>query len=82
MSPLSQQHDKTSYNVTSILLDQIIPYFGCPKTIVTDPGVEKTLRSQTNSGSLLYKSYYSPCADPQSNGMVKRRQLMLLNFAC
>ena len=25
-------YDKTSNNVTSLLLDQIIPYFGCPTT--------------------------------------------------
>ena len=32
--------DKTSSTVTSLLLNTIIPYFGCPKAIVTDLGVE------------------------------------------
>ena len=31
--------DKTSKTVTNLLLNTIIPYFGCPKTIVTYLGV-------------------------------------------
>ena len=36
--------DKTSKTVTTLLLDTINPYFSCPKTIVTDLGVEKKSR--------------------------------------
>ena len=32
--------DKTSTSVTQLLQQTIIPYFGCPKVIVTDLGVE------------------------------------------
>ena len=32
--------DKTSKNVTDLLLNTIIPYFGAPKIVVTDLGVE------------------------------------------
>ena len=74
--------DKTSSAVSKLLLKTIIPYFGCPKTIVTDLGVE----NKNSEIELLLRSYKikhvtSSRAHPQSNGMVERRQRMLLNFA-
>ena len=74
--------DKTSKTVTNLLLNTIIPYFGCPKTIVTDLGVEN--KNQEVAQLLDYfkiKHITSSRAHPQSNGMVERRQRMLLNFA-
>ena len=74
--------DKTSTTVKSLLLDTIIPYFGCPKTIVTDLGVVN--KNQEVSQLLdFFKIQHitSSRAHPQSNGMVERRQQMLLNFA-
>ena len=74
--------DKTSKTVTNLLLDTIIPYFGCPKTIVTDLGVEN--KNQEVSQLFDYfkiQHITSSRAHPQSNGMVERRQRMLLNFA-
>ena len=74
--------NKTSKTVTTLLLDTIIPYFGCPKTIVTDLGVEN--KNQDVAQLLDYfknQHITSSQAHPQSNGMVERRQRMLLNFA-
>ena len=74
--------DKTSKTVTNLLLNTIIPYFGCPKTIVTDRGVEN--KNQDVAQLLDYfkiQHITSSHAHPQSNGMVERRQRMLLNFA-
>ena len=74
--------DKTSKTVTTLLLDTIIPYFGCPKTIVTYLGVEN--KNQDVAQLLDYfkiQHITSSRAHPQSNGMVERRQRMLLNFA-
>ena len=74
--------DKTSKTVTTLLLNTIIPYFGCPKTIVTDLGVVN--KNQEKAQLLDYfkiQHTTSSRAHPQSNGMVERRQRMLLNFA-
>ena len=74
--------DKTSKNVTELLLNTIIPYFGAPKVLVTDLGVEN---KNADVAQLLahfnIKHIFSSRAHPQSNGMVKRHQRMLLNFA-
>ena len=61
--------DETSSTVTSILLNTIIPYFGCPKTIVTDFGEEN--KNQGVSHLLDYfhiKHITCSRAHPQSNG--------------
>ena len=67
--------DKTSKNVTDLLLNTIIPYFGAPKVIVTDLGVENR---NADVAQLLnhfqIKHIFSSRAHPQSNGMVERRQ--------
>ena len=74
-------YDKTSNNVTSLILDQIIPYFSCPNTIVTDLGVEnKNLDVKQLLDQLCIKHITGSRAHPHSNGMVERRQLMLINF--
>ena len=74
--------DKTSRCVSRLLLETIIPYFGPPKHIVTDLGVE----NMNSEISKLLKHYHiehitSSRAHPQSNGLVERRQRMLLNYA-
>ena len=75
-------YNKTNNNVTSLLLDQIIPYFGCPTTIVTDLGVEnKNSEVKQLLDQFCIKHITSSRAHPQFNGMVERRQRMLLNFA-
>ena len=75
-------YDKTSSNVTSLILDQIIPYFGCPTTIVTDLGVENKISEvQQFLDQFCIKHITSSRAHPQSNGMVERLQCMLINFA-
>ena len=75
-------YDKTSTNVTDMLLHQIIPYFGCPSTIITDLGVEnKNAEVKQLFDQFCIKHISSSRAHPQSNGMVERRQRMLINFA-
>ena len=75
-------YDKTSNNVTDLILNQIIPYFGCPKTIVTDLGVEnKNADVKQLLDQFCIQHITSSRAHPQSNGMVERRQHMLINFA-
>ena len=73
--------DKTSRTVCDLLTKIIIPYFGCPKTIVTDLGVEN-MNSEVKQlfSSLHIQHITSSRAHPQSNGLVERRQRMLLNF--
>ena len=53
-----------------------------PKTIVTDLGVEnKNSEVEQLLASYKIKHITSSRAHPQSNGMVERRQRMLLNYA-
>ena len=74
--------DKTSSSVVKLLQHTIIPHFGCPKTIVTDLGVEnKNSEVEQLLASYKIKHITSSRAHPQSNGMVERRQRMLLNYA-
>ena len=75
-------YDKTSSNVISLILDQIIPCFGCPKTFVTDLGVEnKKMDVKQLFDQFCIKHITSSHAHPQPNGMVERCQRMLINFA-
>ena len=74
--------DKTNTSVIHILQNTIIPHFGCPKAIVTDLGVEnKNSKVEQLLASYKIKHITSSRAHPQSNGLVERRQRMLLNFA-
>ena len=74
--------DKTSHNVVDLVLNTIIPFFGCPKVIVTDLGVEnKNAEVAQLLNNFLIEHRFSSRSHPQSNGMVERRQRMLLNFA-
>ena len=73
--------DKTSASVIQILQNTIIPQFGCPKTIVTDLGVEnKNSEVEQLLASYKIRHITSSRAHPQSNGLVEWRQRMLLNF--
>ena len=75
-------YDKTSNNVIDLLLNQIIPYFGCPTTIVTNLGVEnKNAEVKQLLDQFCINHITSSRAHPQSNGMVERRQRMLINLA-
>ena len=68
--------------VSRLLLETIIPYFGPPKRIVTDLGVEN-MNSEISQLLAHYNISHitSSRAHPQSNGLVERRQRMLLNYA-
>ena len=74
--------DKTASQVVDFISTFLIPYFGCPKSVVTDLGSEnmnaevKTLFERLNISHVT-----SSRAHPQSNGMVERRQRMLIEFA-
>ena len=73
--------NKTSQGVINILCDLIIPYFGCPKVLVTDLGTEninsevKTLCSRFNINHIT-----ASVGHAQGNGMVERRQNMIISF--
>ena len=74
--------DKTSTSVIHILQNTIIPHFGCPKAIVTDLGVEnENSEVEQLLASYKIKHITASRAHPQSNGLVERRQRMLLNYA-
>ena len=74
--------DKTASQVVDFISTFLVPYFGCPKSVVTDLGSEninsevKTLFDRLNISHVT-----SSRAHPQSNGMVERRQRMLIEFA-
>ena len=73
--------DKTSAGVAQTLLEKYIPYFGCPKVLVTDKGKE----NGNSEIQLLCKKFNiihitSSTSHPQSNGLVERRQQMILNY--
>ena len=73
--------DKTSIGVAKTILEKCIPYFGCPKVLVTDKGKENVnseialLCSKINIKHITSSTYHL-----QSNGLVERRQKMILNF--
>ena len=73
--------DKTSAGVVDMLVNKFIPYFGCPKYLVTDQGKEN-VNSEITALCKHYKIHHikSSVGHPQSNGMVERRQQMILSF--
>ena len=73
--------DKTSAGVVDTLVNKFIPFFGCPKVLVTDQGKENVNSEIT----LLCQKYNiqhirSSVGHPQSNGMLERRQQMILSL--
>ena len=73
--------DKTSAGVVDTLVNKFIPYFGCPKYLVTDQGKEN-VNSEIATLCKRYKIDHikSSVGYPQSNGMVERRQQIILSF--
>ena len=73
--------NKTSQAVSSTLTDKFFPYFGCPKVLVTDKGTEN-MNSEIAALLANYDIQHivSSTAHPQSNGMVERRQQMILAY--
>ena len=73
--------DKTSTGVVDILVNKFIPYLGCPEYLVTDQGKEN-VNSEIAALFQKYKINHikSSVGHPQSNGMVERRQQMILSF--
>ena len=73
--------DKTSAGVAQTILEKFIPDFGCPKVLVTDKDKENVnseislLCTKCNIKHITSSTYH-----PQSNGLVERRQQMILNF--
>ena len=72
--------NKTSKGVAHTIMEKYIPYFGCPKVLVTDKGKENVY----SEISLLCQKFNikhvtSSTAHPQSNGLVEPRQQMILN---
>ena len=67
--------------MVEVLRSWFFPYFGVPRSIVTDKGKE----NENSEIQALTKSYnidhiVSSTSHPQSNGMVERRQSMILQF--
>ena len=82
MQPLAREFgDRIHIDLLS-MQNTIIPHFGCPKAVVTDLGVEnKNSKVEQLLASYKIKHITSSRAHPQSNGLVERRQRMLLNYA-
>ena len=73
--------DKTHRGVIEALRTKVIPYFGCPKLLVTDKGKENV----NNEVRTFLRNYHishicSSTGHPQSNGMVERRQQMIISY--
>ena len=74
---------KTSESVVEVLHSWFFPYFGVPHSIVTDKGKEN-VNSEIQALTKAYNIDHivSSTDHPQSNGMVERRQSMILQFFC
>ena len=72
--------DKTSAGVAQTILEKYIPYFGCPKVLVTDKGKEN-INSEISllCSKFNIKHITSSTFHPQSNGLVEHLQQMILN---
>ena len=73
--------DKTHRGVIDALRNKVFPNFGCPLLIVTDKGKENVNQEVTR----FLKNYHikhvtSSTGHPQSNGMVERRQQMIISY--
>ena len=72
---------KTSESVVEVLHSWFFPYFGVPRLTVTDKGKEN-VNSEIQALTKAYNIDHvvSSMGHPQSNGMVERRQSMILQF--
>ena len=73
--------DKTHRGVIEALRTKVFPNFGCPLLLVTDKGKE----NMNQEVSKFLKHYHirhvtSSTGHPQSNGMVERRQQMIISY--
>ena len=73
--------DKTHAGVIDALRTKVFPNFGCPRLLVTDKGKE----NMNQEVSKFLKHYHinhitSSTGHPQSNGMVERRQQMIISY--
>ena len=68
-------------SVVEVLRKWFFPYFGIPRSIVTDKGKEN-VNSEIQALTAAYNIDHvvSSTGYPQSNGMVERRQSMILQF--
>ena len=72
---------QNQHGVAQAIMEKYIPYFGCPKVLVTDKGKENV----NSEISLLcskfnIKHVTSSTFHPQSNGLIECRQQMILNY--
>ena len=73
--------NKTSETVVEVLRTWFFPYFGVPHALVTDKGKENVNSEiQTLPKAYQIDPVVSSTGHPQSNGMVERRQSMILQF--
>ena len=73
--------NKTHTGVIDALRTKVIPNLGCPKLLVTDKGKENVNKEV----STFLRNYHishicSSTGHPQSNGMVERRQQMIISY--
>ena len=73
--------NKTHRGVIEALRTKVFPNFGCPLLLVTDKGKE----NMNQEVSKFLKHYHirhvtSSTGHPQSNGMVERRQQMIISY--
>ena len=78
---VSPCQDKTSNSVISALRTKVFPHYGCPKLIVSDKGKENVNKEVAS----FLRQYHIPhrvtsTGHPQSNGLVERRQRMIISF--
>ena len=73
--------DKTHVGVINTLRCHVFPHYGCPRLLVTDKGKENVnVEVAKFLASYHIEHRLSSTAHPQSNGLVERRQRMIINF--
>ena len=73
--------DKTHAGVIDALRTKVFPNFGCPRLLVTDKGKEN-MNQEVSKFLKHYHINHITCSTghPQSNGMVERRQQMIISY--